>query len=211
MTMAADPWSAGALLVTFAMWVVMMLLMMLPSATPFLRVVAASGATLRDASLSKLSVPAVAGGYWCVWAAFSALATLSQALLVDRGLLGADLRAGDGRLAAALLALAGFYQLSPWKFRLLSRCVHPVALLLRHSGGGARASFALGAHYGMICLGCCAPLMLVLFAVGVMNVAWIVALAAFVFAEKYGLGGALLPRAAGVALLAYAAYRSLSG
>ena len=201
--MPADPWSACALLATFAMWVLMMGVMMLPAATPVLRVIVAATAA---PSPSRLSVPVVLAGYLLVWTAFSALATVAQASLAAAGLLGADLRATDGRLASVFLALAGGYQFSPWKLRFLSHCAHPIALLLRHPGGDARASVAMGMRYGITCIGCCAPLMLVLFAVGVMNVAWIVAITVFVLAERYGIGGAMLSRAAGGALVAYAVY-----
>ena len=46
----------------------------------------------------------------------------------------------------------------------------------------------MGLRYGLFCLGCCAVLMLLLFAVAVMNLRWVAALTVLVTAER------LLPR-----------------
>ncbi len=59
---------------------------------------------------------------------------------------------------------------------------------------------------GCYCLGCCWVLMALLFAVGVMNLAWVAAIAAFVFAEKLLPGGVWIGRIAGVLMLAFGAY-----
>lgn len=201
--LSGDPWSQQALLATFAMWVAMMALMMLPSAIPFLHMVRGSTPWAAQVSPTAVSSPriAVTIGYLVAWSCFSAVATLLQGGLASAGLLGHDASTSGVHLTALLLALAGAYQFAPWKHRMLARCVHPLGFLLRHPGRDVRAMLAMGMHYGVICIGCCAPMMLVLFAVGVMNVPWVLALAAFVFAEKLGLGGALLSRGAGVALL----------
>jgi predicted metal-binding membrane protein len=42
----------------------------------------------------------------------------------------------------------------------------------------------MGLRHGFVCLGCCWLVMLLLFVLGVMNVFWIAALAAFVLLEK---------------------------
>lgn len=47
--------------------------------------------------------------------------------------------------------------------------------------------------------------MCVLFVVGVMNLAWVAAMAIFVLVEKVGPAGALVTRAAGVAMIAFGA------
>jgi predicted metal-binding membrane protein len=61
-----------------------------------------------------------------------------------------------------------------------------------------------GAHHGGYCLGCCWGLMLILVAVGVMNVAAMVGLAAVVLLEKTWRWGPALGRLAGIAALALA-------
>lgn len=203
MHLSGGPWSPQALLTTFAMWVAMMALMMLPSALPFLRMVRGSTQSAGQLSPTAVFSPriAVTLGYLVAWSGFSAVATLLQGGLGATGLLGHDASTTGVHLTGLLLAIAGAYQFAPWKQRLLARCVHPLGVLLRHPGRDVRAMVAMGMHYGVICVGCCAPMMLVLFTVGVMNLPWVLALTAFVFAEKLGLGGGLLSRGAGVALL----------
>ena len=48
--------------------------------------------------------------------------------------------------------------------------------------------FRLGLRQGMVCLGCCWAMMLVMFAVGVMNVIWMAALGMVMTIEKIGTG-----------------------
>jgi predicted metal-binding membrane protein len=61
-------------------------------------------------------------------------------------------------------------------------------------------AFRMGVQHGMLCLGCCWALMLLLFVGGVMNLAWIAGLALLVLAEKLAPAGHWIGRAAGVLL-----------
>ena len=61
----------------------------------------------------------------------------------------------------------------------------------------------MGASHGVYCLGCCWVLMALLFAVGVMNLLWVAAIAAFVFAEKLLPGGVWVGRIGGGAMAAF--------
>jgi predicted metal-binding membrane protein len=65
----------------------------------------------------------------------------------------------------------------------------------------------MGLHHGAHCLGCCWALMLVLFAVGIMNLWWVAAIGVFVLLEKTDRAGVMLSRAGGVALIAIGAFR----
>jgi predicted metal-binding membrane protein len=60
----------------------------------------------------------------------------------------------------------------------------------------------MGVEHGGWCAGCCTGLMLALFAVGMMNLAWMAAVALLILAEKTLPGGDRLARAAGLALIA---------
>ncbi|MGE5103098.1 MAG: DUF2182 domain-containing protein, partial [Betaproteobacteria bacterium] len=60
----------------------------------------------------------------------------------------------------------------------------------------------MGLRHGAYCVGCCWALMLVLFAVGVMNLLWVAVLMLFVLIEKVGPGGIVVSRIAGVAMVA---------
>ena len=67
--------------------------------------------------------------------------------------------------------------------------------------GGSGPS-AMGAEHGAYCVGCCWGLMLVLFALGVMSLAWMVVVAALIFAQKVLPRGELLARVFAVAFIA---------
>jgi predicted metal-binding membrane protein len=106
-------------------------------------------------------------------------------------------------LSAAVLALAGIYQLSPLKRRCLAQCRSPLSFIARHWRTGAGGAFVMGVRHGAWCVGCCWLLMALLFVGGVMNLAWIAALAVLVLAEKVASHGVLVSRLAGIALLAW--------
>ena len=98
---------------------------------------------------------------------------------------------------------AGLYQFTPLKQACLARCRTPFEFLSRHWRKGASGAFVMGIHHGAYCLGCCWVLMALLFVLGVMNLAWVGALAAFVLLEKLVPYGPLLGRLAGAALIAW--------
>jgi predicted metal-binding membrane protein len=68
---------------------------------------------------------------------------------------------------------------------------------------GAAGALRMGLAHGAYCVGCCWALMLLLFAVGVMNLIWVAIIAAFVFVEKLLPAGRITARFAGAALIAF--------
>jgi predicted metal-binding membrane protein len=188
----------------FVMWTVMMALMMLPSAAP---AIALYGGLVRKHAERGGALPAVGifvAGYLLAWTAFSAAATLVQAALQHFMLLDDMMTSSSPGLSACLLAAAGLYQLTPLKDRCLAKCREPVAFFMTHWRAGAAGALRMGIRHGSYCVGCCAVLMLLLFAVGVMNLAWVAALAGFVLVEKLLPAGRLAGRFAGVALIVLA-------
>jgi predicted metal-binding membrane protein len=183
MAMAAEPWSSAYLLPAFTMWALMMVAMMLPSAAPMIllhaRIDRGTPATrARDNALFALC-------YLAVWASFSALAALAQALLIDGGLVSsATLAVGTRRLSGALLLIAAIWQLTSAKTACLEQCQSPIGFVMRYWRPGPAGAVRLGLVHGLFCLGCCWSLMLLLFVGGVMNLAWVALIAAVVFAEK---------------------------
>jgi predicted metal-binding membrane protein len=173
-------------------WLLMMAAMMLPSLGP---------AALTQASDGKRTVAPFVAGYLAAWTA----AGVAAYLLLDavRGLDPAFLawdRAGR-YIAAGVILAAAAYQLSSTKAGCLDRCRAPG----RSASGGLRG----GLRHGAWCVGCCAGLMAVLFAVGVMNVAWMAAVAVMIGAERllpwrtplvYALAGTLLALAVWMAV-----------
>ena len=185
MAIPAAPFSAGYLLPAFVMWSIMMVAMMVPSAMPMILLYSRiDKAPTRGSRTAHSLVFALA--YLLVWSGFSAAAALVQAGLVAAGLVSAaSLSLGSRTLAAVLLAAAAAYELTVAKRLCLDKCHSPLLFVLKHFRSGAAGAFRLGLIHGLFCLGCCWALMLLLFAGGVMNLAWIAVLAIIVFGEKF--------------------------
>lgn len=187
-----------------AMWWVMMIAMMTPGAAPLVllhrRVIAHRGAGSAAAASALLLA-----GYLVAWLAFALAATALQLALQPAGLLsGMMWWSRSAGLSAALLAVAGLYQFSPWKHACLSTCRQPARFLVEHAKPGVAAAFVLGLRHGAYCVGCCGALMALLFVGGVMNVLWIAALTVLVLLEKLAPGGARIARLVGGLLVAWA-------
>jgi predicted metal-binding membrane protein len=201
MAMGATAWGARDVSVAAAMWAVMMVAMMLPSAAPMILMFA----TVNRRRLEGGQAPYVPTGlfalaYLCVWTAFSILAALGEWALRATALLpGATLTPLAGGL---VLIAAGIYQLTPLKYACLSRCRTPLGFLMGSWREGRAGAFAMGVRHGVFCVGCCWLLMALLFVSGMMNPAWIALIAGFVLIEKVLPHGKLVSWTAGVVLIA---------
>ncbi len=184
-----------------AMWWVMMVAMMLPSAAPAILLysrVRASRATTSGIAPPWLFLT----GYVIAWLGFSLIAAMAQLALVKSDWIGAmDLRASAPALVGGALIAAGAYQLTPWKDACLSSCRSPAQFLTRHWRPGAFGALRLGLLHGATCVGCCWLLMILLFVGGVMNLAWVALLASLVAVEKLASRGPLVARWTGVAMI----------
>ena len=196
------PWLAADVLLTFTMWAVMMIGMMSATAAPVLLLFASAHARRAERG-APAAVLMFGLGYIAVWVGFSGLATLAQWGLHRAALLSSTMSAASPRLAGVLLVAAGAYQLTPVKRACLKHCQTPLGFLMSHWREGAGGAFHMGWRHGMYCVGCCWALMIVLFAVGVMNLAWVAVLTAFMMAEKLGEGGARVARIGGVLLIGF--------
>lgn len=196
--MAAAPPSFAFM---FAMWAVMMIGMMTPSAAPMILTYARVGRAA--AAQGAVFAPTFwfLSGYSLVWIGFSAIAAAAQIWLQQAALVSPMMVLAAPRVSAAVLIAAGVYQWTPLKTSCLSKCRSPLHFVQAHGGfkPQAVASVRLGALHGLYCLGCCWTLMVLLFVAGVMNLIWIAALAALVLAEKALPGGKWIARLAGVA------------
>jgi predicted metal-binding membrane protein len=199
MTMQAS-WSAADVWFTFLMWTIMMVGMMTPAAAPVVMLFAGMEATRQQRRI-PIAALTFGLGYLVVWAAFSVCAAVAQWGLHEATLLSPAMRASSPRLGGAMLVAAGAYQLTPLKTACLSHCRSPLGFLMTNWRNGAAGAFAMGLRHGAYCVGCCWALMTVLFAVGVMNLAWVAVLAGFVLFEKLSPVGLTLSRAAGVMLV----------
>lgn len=203
---ATDPaaWSSGQAAVHFAMWVAMALAMMLPSAAPMLRTYAEIADTAASRGMAVVSPLMLAAGYLAVWVVFAAAATGLHWLFGLLGLLSAAAAPVASGVGAAIIGLAGVYQFLPVKAACLVKCANPFPYLFANWTERRWGVFRLGLHQGLFCLACCWAMMLVMFAVGVMNILWVAGLAAVMTAEKLA-DSPRFSRMIGVGLLAWAA------
>jgi predicted metal-binding membrane protein len=195
----ASPWSPAQLWMTFSMWAVMMVAMMMPSAAPmvtlYARIVEGRG------SSPRLRVWLFAGGYIAVWTAFSVGAAMMQAALDNAAMLTGAMRVAP-LMGGIILALAGIYQISPLKRRCLRHCQSPMGFLMIHWRDSMSGALAMGAWHGVFCVGCCWMLMGLLFVAGVMNLAWVALLTTFVLIERVTPWGQIIAAVSGFALIA---------
>ena len=209
--MAVEPgssaWSATTWTIMIAMWWIMMIAMMTPSAAPTVLLYArvhGHAIARSEAGAEHAPTAAFVAGYLLVWLAFSIVAAALHWSLERTGFLSAMFMGSrNAWLSGAVLIFAGAYQLSPLKNVCLAHCRAPASFLSRHWRPGAAGAVRLGILHGTYCVGCCWLLMALLFVGGVMNLAWIAALALLIMIEKVLPLGAWVGRAAGVALIAW--------
>jgi predicted metal-binding membrane protein len=198
-----DQWTPSLFILTFAMWWIMMLGMMVPSVAPIILTFATLNRNRRAKGETFVPVSVFLLGYLIAWGAFSAVATVAEWALDGYVLLTPMLAIGSWVFGGTLLIAAGLYQFSPLKQVCLRACRSPFAFLLNHWRDGRIGALRMGVEHGAYCLGCCAVLMALLFFAGAMNLVWVAALAVFVFAEKLLPGGLWIGRAGGIAMLGF--------
>ncbi len=200
--MMTKKWDLTHQALLFAMWTVMMIGMMLPSAAPALFLYGSVIRKSPEGARATAYVYAFGGGYLVAWTAFSLFATVLQLLLSHWLMLSPMMEARARWFGATLLVLGGIYQLTPLKRTCLASCRSPVLFITQHWKRGLFGGFRMGLEMGWYCLGCCWALMLLLFVGGVMNLWWIGALTIFVLLEKLAPLGAQGGRLSGLLIIA---------
>lgn len=194
-------WGAVELILLLVMWAVMMVAMMVPSATPlvliFARVNRQKGGHRVAGSAGILLL-----AYLLVWVGFSVLATLAQWGLHSATLLSPMMVSASPVLGGLLLIGAGIFQFTPLKRACLVRCRSPFSFLMADWREGRWGTFVMGSKHGAYCVGCCWMLMALLFVAGVMNLVWVATIAVLVLVEKVARRGDLIGCIAGAMLLA---------
>ena len=189
-----------------ALWVAMMVAMMFPTAAPMILMFARiqKGKVARG----QASVPAwiFVGAYLAVWVVFGVAAyaaAIGAERLADRSMWLMD---AAPRIGGSVLIAAGLYQLSPLKDVCLSKCRTPMQFVLTSWRDGYAGAWRMGVEHGVYCLGCCWMLFVILFPLGIMNVAAMAVITLLIFAEKSSplSRGAVVLAAAG--LVAYGAF-----
>jgi predicted metal-binding membrane protein len=183
------------------MWVVMMVAMMFPTMAPMVLTFHRIQSAKRARGEAFVSTWVFVAGYTVVWAAAGIIAYLgavaAEAVGARFGLSAAD----AARVGGAFLVIAGLYQLTPYKNACLAKCRSPIGFILSAWRDGAVGALRMGIEHGASCLGCCWLLMVILFPLGIMNLAAMALVTLVVFAEKalpwervatWGTAGALI-------------------
>jgi predicted metal-binding membrane protein len=193
------------------MWLAMMVAMMLPSVLPIL-LVYRRVMIFRNERRSELQTFLACACYFIVWTAVGLVAYMCG-VAIARLTMVSDWASRLAPFATgAALASGGAWQFTPWKFACLKHCRDPIHLLARYLDRQAHGALGFGFHHGAYCAGCCWGLMLMMLAIGVMNLGAMILVAAIVAAEKLLPRSELIARCVGaLAILAgaYIATRSL--
>lgn len=205
MEMAMAPmqrWGPVELVLLFLMWAVMMVAMMVPSATPMVLTFAAHNRRRHAQQQPYAPTGLFLLGYLAVWTGFSLIATLIQWGLHEASLLSPMMVSNSPLLGGGLLIVAGIFQWTPLKSVCLKHCRTPLGFLLHNWQEGRWGAFRMGFEHGSYCTGCCWVLMLLLFVAGVMNLLWIGLIALLVLVEKVVPRGLFVGKAAGLVMVA---------
>jgi predicted metal-binding membrane protein len=204
-----QPWSTLDFALMLLMWVVMMVGMMVPSASPMIL----TFTTVNRDRLAKggAVVPTTVflAGYAIAWSAFSLAATLAQWGLHQAALISPMMVSTSPLLGGLVLIVAGAFQWSALKHACLSKCRTPLGFLLTEWREGTRGALVMGLRHGVFCTGCCWALMALLFVGGLMNLLWVAAIAAFVLVEKIAPQKFRIERIAGLGLMAWGSWMLL--
>jgi predicted metal-binding membrane protein len=199
----AAPGIAQAGLV-FAMWCAMALAMMLPTAGPMILTYAEIAGTAARKGEPAAAPLWLIAGYVGVWLGVAALLAALQLGLARLSLLDPAMASVSPLFSGAAFIGAGLYQFSEMKHACVTQCQRPFPFFFANWTAQARGVFRLGLRQGLYCLGCCWAMMLLMFAVGVMNVVWMAALGMVMTIEKLG-STTRFSRALGVVFIAVGA------
>jgi predicted metal-binding membrane protein len=198
-------WTSAYAAIVLAMWAVMMAAMMLPSAAPMILLYGTISNRREMEGDPAVGAGVFGLGYIIVWTAFSLAAVALQFGLDYAQLLSPTMSVTSRSVAGGVLIAAGVYQWTPLKQACLRRCRSPLEFLMTEWREGRVGALKMGLRHGAYCLGCCWMLMLLLFVGGIMSIAWIAAVAAFVLIEKISPAGHWIGRVTGVLLVIWGA------
>ena len=182
------------------MWGAMVFAMMLPSAAPMILTYAEIAEAAARKGERIVSPFVLAAGYGIVWLAFAFAAALAQVLFARFALIDTGMMSESALFSGAIFVGAGAYQFTALKHACLTQCRRPFPFFFAHWQTTARGVFRLGLTQGLYCLGCCWAMMLLMFAVGVMNVVWMAGLGIVMTVEKM-VSGPRFSRAVGAILI----------
>lgn len=186
-----------------AIWVAMMVAIMFPAAAPMVLMFARVYARKRERAQPFVPTWVFVAGYLVIWTLLGVVAYI--AAIGAEYLVGQSMWLMDkaGRIGGGILIVAGLYQLTPLKHRCLNQCRSPLAFIMESWREGYGGAFRMGLEHGVYCAGCCWLLFVILFPLGMLNVAAMAVIAALILAEKTFPIGRQLGQLAAAALVFY--------
>jgi predicted metal-binding membrane protein len=184
-------------------WVIMMVAMMFPTAAPMIVAFHTVQAGKRQRGEAFVSTWIFVAAYLLVWG-LSGVAAYAGALAAEAVAARAALSpATSARVGGTVLVAAGLYQLTPFKDLCLSKCRTPITFIMTSWRDGPAGALRMGLLHGAYCLGCCWLLFVILFPLGIMNIAAMAGITLVIFAEKTLPWGRVAARATAAALVVY--------
>ena len=186
-----------------AIWVVMMVAMMFPTAAPMILMFARVHRDKRQSGKAFVPTWVFVSAYLLLWTLFGVLAYICAVWAERLAQQVPWLAAHAAQIGGGVLVLAGLYQLSPLKRTCLAKCRTPLDFIVRSWRNGYLGSFRMGLEHGAYCLGCCWLLFVIFFPLGIMNVAAMAVVTLLIFAEKSFPLGQRIAQLAALALVTY--------
>jgi len=186
-----------------AIWVVMMVAMMFPTAAPMILMFARVQRDKRRNGRAFVPTWVFVSAYLLLWTLFGVLAYVGAMWAETLAQQVPWLMMNAAHIGGGILVLAGLYQLSPLKRSCLAKCRTPLDFVLGSWRDGYIGSFRMGFEHGVYCLGCCWLLFVIFFPLGIMNVAAMAVVTVLIFAEKSLPLGQRIAQLAALALIAY--------
>lgn len=177
-------WTGFDFFMLFLMWFTMMIAMMTPTVVPMVMMFTTVNKSKKRKQQPYAPTSLFLLGYLLAWGLFSVAVSLIQWPLHESGLLNPMMDSRSFLLSGSILILAGLYQFTPLKDVCLNQCRTPLGFIMTAWKDGYLGALKMGFHHGFFCVGCCWALMLILFAVGVMNMLWVIVITVFVLLEK---------------------------
>lgn len=187
-------------------WQLMLAATMVPASGPALAVVAQR---LASRARPILEAARFVAAFAIVWSAFGLAAFAGDWALHQLVDTTPWLAARPELIQAGILALAGGYQLTAWKRRGLTACRDPHAVAACCDPAADRPGFRAGIRHALDCLGASWALMLLMFAAGPADLAWMVAVTGIMAYEVRADDGQDAAWLFGAFLLSFSAARLL--
>ena len=165
----------------FAMWGGMMAAMMLPTLVPTLRTYED---LIRAADGTRAGWLGVLLGYFIVWLGFAAVIAGGQLALLFGGVIDMLGIPKATWMSGALLIAVGAFQFTRAKEVCHGVCHAPMTYFLAKWRTGFAGGMRMGLGLGTFCVGCCWGFMVLGFAGGMMNLAWMGLATLFMVLEK---------------------------